>query len=234
MAPDWALIRKQWYRFLACLRMCPRCQLTHSHVDIVCVQCWNELKELIREPLKISSSSYDYAMDVYALFHWTEELDHEIRKLIYLLKHARSGFLYEKLAIEFLWRRVGRKRPLSPDAVMIPSPPRQIGNKDHAYFLAEKFSQLTHWPIVNCLHRVFSGEQKLRSVNQRQKVQHVLENRLLNTKNLGRIIFVDDVITSGATARAAFHALGRPKAFEVWALAFRPKLQLRDFEGAAS
>ncbi len=34
-------------------------------------------------------------------------------------------------------------------------------------------------------------------------------------------IFADDIITTGATARAAHKALGTPKHFEVWVLAQR-------------
>ena len=37
-------------------------------------------------------------------------------------------------------------------------------------------------------------------------------------------IFADDVITTGATALAAYMALGDPPSFEVWTLACRPKL----------
>jgi predicted amidophosphoribosyltransferase len=36
--------------------------------------------------------------------------------------------------------------------------------------------------------------------------------------------FVDDVITSGSTAMAAYLALGDPDYFEAWTLVCRPKL----------
>lgn len=39
-----------------------------------------------------------------------------------------------------------------------------------------------------------------------------------------RIVFVDDLITSGATALAAYRALNSPVDFEVWTIARRPKL----------
>ncbi len=39
-----------------------------------------------------------------------------------------------------------------------------------------------------------------------------------------RIVFADDVITSGATAMAAYMALGDPDEFEVWTLVARPRL----------
>jgi len=38
------------------------------------------------------------------------------------------------------------------------------------------------------------------------------------------VVFVDDVITTGSTAMAAYIALGDPENFEVWTLAHRPKL----------
>lgn len=38
------------------------------------------------------------------------------------------------------------------------------------------------------------------------------------------VVFVDDVITTGSTAMAAYMALGDPENFEVWTLASRPKL----------
>lgn len=39
----------------------------------------------------------------------------------------------------------------------------------------------------------------------------------------GTIIFIDDVVTTGSTARAAWKALGCPDFFEVWCIAFQPK-----------
>ncbi len=39
-----------------------------------------------------------------------------------------------------------------------------------------------------------------------------------------RVVFADDVLTTGSTARAAFKALGKPSGFEVWAIVWRPKL----------
>jgi predicted amidophosphoribosyltransferase len=52
----------------------------------------------------------------------------------------------------------------------------------------------------------------------RQTVQDLLAS------SPGPIVFVDDVITSGATAMAAYMALEDPSRFEVWTLANRPKL----------
>jgi len=40
-------------------------------------------------------------------------------------------------------------------------------------------------------------------------------------KTFTNVIFVDDVITTGATARAAWLSLGRPERFVVWSLARR-------------
>jgi predicted amidophosphoribosyltransferase len=68
-------------------------------------------------------------------------------------------------------------------------------------------------------HRI---AQKLKRKSERQvKTFDFLGKSVDNAKTY---IFIDDVVATGSTAKAAWLALGKPAIFQIWSLAYRPKL----------
>lgn len=118
----------------------------------------------------------------------------------------------------------------SKTRLVIPAPPREEGLQDHATTLAIEIKKKLGCEFgSHFLRRQSAQQQKRKSQTKRwqslntmieptphwepQKIYH-------NTK----IIFVDDLITTGVTATAAYLALGRPKDFEVWTIFWRPSV----------
>lgn len=96
--------------------------------------------------------------------------------------------------------------------VPIPSP--------HSLGLARALSRWTGIPTLEVLHQVNpSGSQKLRSRRDRQAVTFTSEAP--QGERYANLMICDDVITTGATLRAAFRALGEPRRTQAWCLADR-------------
>jgi predicted amidophosphoribosyltransferase len=112
------------------------------------------------------------------------------------------------------------------DILFIPAPARIAGSDDHASHFAKELSTLFGSPARKCLRRVSLREQKSKSREERAENKLELIDGSLERSGSGdsprKIIFIDDLIVSGETARAAYIALGRPGDFEVWTIAFRP------------
>ena len=92
------------------------------------------------------------------------------------------------------------------------------GRKDHASDLAKEVARLWGYPTVPLLTGT-RGKQALRRRKQRQTVAFSPLQRS------GQAIhFVDDIVTTGATVRAAYQALGQPSKMTVWSLFYRKDL----------
>jgi predicted amidophosphoribosyltransferase len=69
--------------------------------------------------------------------------------------------------------------------------------------------------------------QKLKGRSERKRKSfEFLGNSIDKSSNY---IFIDDVVATGGTAIAAWYALGKPKFFQIWGLAYRPRLAPRIF-----
>lgn len=105
-------------------------------------------------------------------------------------------------------------------------PPSRSGGMDHAGVLgAELWKNFPESQLIRMKASENRGasNQKAKSLEERSALRFApleLPNDVLSQ---ARFVFVDDVVTSGATAMAAYMALGDPRRFEAWALAVRPK-----------
>jgi predicted amidophosphoribosyltransferase len=117
-------------------------------------------------------------------------------------------------------------RSLDSLPCLIPIPPHFPGAIDHAVQLAKALHDWTGWPMASLLTRVSMSKSKRRfqrqkalSRSQRQNVVFEASEESFFLK--GPFIIVDDIVTTGATVRAAYRALGSPAHTRVWALADR-------------
>ena len=115
------------------------------------------------------------------------------------------------LAQMFLAHRVG-KIPRQ-GTLVYPSK----GKKDHAHQWAQSLAALCGYSTV-ALRLLSKEKQALKSLGGRDRVDFT------SRKIRGSVFFVDDILTSGGTARAAFRALGKPKSFQIWTVFYRREL----------
>ena len=204
---------KSW---LAHLRACPHCHSWLGKTDLFCASCWefvlaNRLWKKIDE----------YRLDITSLFCWREG-DEIISELIYSLKGGGLKEANERLA---RWILASVEPKDLVGVTFVPAPARELGQRDHASMLAKSLSDLSCRPLVGALQRIDIDTQKHLSRSDRLMSKLDLSGAMsVEEANKQSIIFIDDVVTTGATAQAAYLAMGRPKNFKVWALAYRPRL----------
>lgn len=119
--------------------------------------------------------------------------------------------------------------------VLIPPPGRSgIGEDDHAGALASALTAVSggnFWCETQAFERVGKARisQKTKSRAQRSEIEfRVSVPAKKRIERAAGFIFIDDVLVTGATARAAWVALGRPRAFECWAIAAKVREQIKE------
>ena len=118
-----------------------------------------------------------------------------------------------------IWKEAHTQRPRK--LIFIPAPSKD-GREDHATLFAKALSLA--WggsPYWNGLMRNSQSAQKTLDQYERRKIS--MSVRLPLPPSSSTYIFVDDVLTTGSTAQAAYQALGKPLHFFSWNLAYKAR-----------
>lgn len=160
---------------------------------------------------------------MYSLFVWKpgESLG-IVPEILYSIKGGINKNLIQCLVDLFL---IKHAISLGDSVLLVPSPAKKNATVDHAMALLRGFK--THLPNSVEYSPLLRGEgrQKVRDLEERKKSKiHFSRQRIQKYKwfrDRAPVIFVDDVVTSGATVLTAWKALGRPSNFSCWCLADR-------------
>jgi predicted amidophosphoribosyltransferase len=156
-------------------------------------------------------------IQAWALFDWYPDQDRKVSKLMMSLKGGRPGNAFDFYARAFVAHM--NLASLPSNAVLMPCPNSK--GRDHALSWAQALSKLIGIPIIQPLEFMPGHtSQKTKSVSERQKITFHATDHPTHK----HVIFIDDIVTTGATAKAAKKALGRTQGFEVWCLAHRRQL----------
>lgn len=207
------------------LRGCLYCGSLDRGSDGLCLVCSEDLSSW-QQPDGGLFHQEVHKLKVEALYEWIPGQQEVLSKLVHALKGDRSENLWRHYAEEFLRRRWS-ERATKKTYLLVPAPSRD-GRNDHAlHFVKGLVAAHAGLELYNCLSRDCGvGPQKKRKRSERQRTTlEWAENFThadFNAKAAGKhIIFVDDIVTTGSTARAAWRTLGKPRDFAVWALAQR-------------
>lgn len=183
----------------ACL-LCSKLSYQHN----LCDHCAGEIYSH-REPVMRK----DRDLVIKSLFAWRKDGLPALRRIVHAMKHHEDPNDWKEFA---LWMtelfKTRRKR------VLIPVPGLKL---NHARGLAQALANWTNWTLLDALEVSQRRDQKKLSKQERQSVRFDMKAEYQGKEFTGAVI-VDDVVTTGATAQAAFHALGSPKGAQVWCL----------------
>ncbi len=216
-------ILPKWENLSFWFRNCCVCRFSAPPVPWLCRGCWQKLRSLYLSPRDMIREQG--GLTHVRLFDWGEENDFLARHFLNSLKKGGSSFIFNTLAKEFLHRFL-QVLPLPDNTLFIPAPARSRPLRDHAFSLCQAFSQISQIPMQNplmVLPAQQQGPQKQKNRRERKEIHFQLKEPLL-LKNR-RIVFVDDILTTGATARSAHKALGKPQPFMIFTLSWRRLLQ---------
>ncbi len=200
------------------VRGCAVCSRVYTPMDWLCTSCFKQLKKFYLPPKDMIRVQNEWGH--FRLLDWTENNNFFVRSFLKSLKKNAPWFLFRKLSYE-LFCRIVQVRSFPSDTLLIPAPPEKEGLKDHAFRLAFGLSELTGFEVRTPLIR----DQKAGTSPQKQKTKRERIKTHLRLKepfSARHCIFVDDVLTTGSTAYAAYKALQQPEFFMICTLVFRP------------
>lgn len=215
---------EKWWWFG--LRACLYCGSLERQADGLCGVCSEDLWSWQSETRGLFKNRLQKTLEVCSLFYWVPGQQEVLSRLLHALKGPGGSKLWENYAEEF-WRRHLQSYAEShvPAHLLIPSPAAS-SERDHAAFFTQGLAALSGAKIYSCLKKPAVSSQKRK--NRAQRLTLALEwsegftkADFLRQSASKKVIFVDDVVTTGATALAAWKTLGKPRDFAVWSLAYR-------------
>ena len=199
--------------FKTCSQHCWICQFPTFSSFEICRYCIRHLPK----PKQIINPDISLPFKTLSLWEWSQNENAWCRELLYRLKNKPVGQVHGWLA--FQWLITNQKfSTCDQKMVIVPSPRDPHKKFDHAHSLCVALSQKLGVEVLDVLHRN-PEKQKNKTRQERKNIQIKLKHEI--SRSLSRVIFIDDVLTTGSTAKSAWQALGAPNSFEVWTLVYR-------------
>lgn len=194
--------------FYSCLN-CGSFQVQNHQL---CWPCTNLL-----QPLQTKKIYYAQDLLILPLYVWPPGLSDTLSRLILNLKIApvTSWQYYAKQFCSSRYQNL-KQRPIT-----FVTHKSHSGGK-HAQNWAESFRQILgghHYDALE-FNELTQSQKSLSKISRSTRVFKKCVD--ISWPQESEIVFIDDVVTTGYTALAAYKALNQPRNFQVWCLAWRP------------
>ena len=197
--------------------LCPECSKTEYNTRY-CKRCGRHVGEMTPYCIECTNRSHDFDM-ARAPFVYKGE----IRKLIYRLKYGYGAYLAKYMA-QFMYDTYLENSEQIDCIAFVPIPKRRYISRGYnqAEEIAKELSLLSSIPVVDVLERS-KYTKNLARMNKEERKQAISDSiKIRDGADVKgkRVMLIDDVFTSGATANECSKILKKAKADYVYVLTF--------------
>lgn len=213
---------------LSQVQVCLSCGANVGIEQTLCRYCLRTIDAQSR-----SGWNSNYNFKTLSLYEWNDSSRRVVIPTIRKLKGSYNLRLYWWFAERLAQKRFQlfeEKDIWKKNIFFVPAPPRVLNKKDHAWCLANALMRTIGGHLLDVLVRLKTDQQKKNTLPARwsdlNKRMSQKQGFNVSGHDEDLFIFIDDLVTTGATAMAAHMTLGCPKNYEVWTIFNRPSLRL--------
>lgn len=189
---------------------------------LLCGECQRHLKSLQTDCSEVRKQRY-------VLYDWIPQQSDLLSQLILHLKGTRQSSAWSFYGQQFVRKYISIFSGFTK-IYIIPAPAKKPQQIDHASLWGRALAKELKADLVPCLKKKSGLKQRGADRGERALIEFEIDEKYTNNVAYSPHalwVFADDIITTGATMRAAHIALGEPKNFFACAFAERRLLAER-------
>lgn len=206
---------------------CIYCQSVLRPKEAICGTCWDRLVEFSQPSERMGLYIGRSHCPIRSLFSWARDQHPQISLLIQSLKGGANPHLWPRLTDLFTGLVFGRDLNFIHESVLVPVPSKREVFVDHAGLFSRALSRDLGISVAHGGDSMAGSPQKTKSKWQRSQTCFNGRHNIPDEKT--HAILVDDILTTGGTARALIGSIDQDRlkrkvpglTWEIWVLAHR-------------